>query len=410
MDDFNASRDAFKSDAIDLLWTTIDAFTTEASGLAQYKPKIIFQADWSRGGDAIVANRSIKTVSDLKGKRIAFAMQSPSSTMLIKVLDAGGLSINDVEMVEVANAVDAAKIYKSGDVDAAVVVSPDDAECLKKVRGSHVLINTKKMPHIIPDAFMAKQSYINNNRENLVKFVEGWLKGAAEINTNAEAKNVAVQILSDGTQMPVDYMHTAINNARLSTYGDNMNFFGMNRNFKGVTAEQIWDDMTVRYEKLGWINGRVPDWSFVFDGSILEAVNLPVDNIDEVAHFAKATKQEKTQKAFSKKPVMITFASGSSQLSLSAQDVIELKLIPILRTFPNSRVRLEGNTDVTGSRSNNVRLSKARANAIAKYLSTNYEFDINRFIIIGNGPDVPVCHNRTPQCYKTNRRTEMHIL
>ena len=70
IDDFDASRDAFKNGSIDLMWATIDAFPTEVEGLAQYQPQVVFQADWSRGGDAIVSRRGINKVSDLKGKKL----------------------------------------------------------------------------------------------------------------------------------------------------------------------------------------------------------------------------------------------------------------------------------------------------------------------------------------------------
>ncbi|MEZ4951711.1 MAG: hypothetical protein R2784_20325, partial [Saprospiraceae bacterium] len=55
LDDFDASRAAFKNDDVNLLWATIDAFPTEVNALKDYDPVVVFQADWSRGGDAIVA-------------------------------------------------------------------------------------------------------------------------------------------------------------------------------------------------------------------------------------------------------------------------------------------------------------------------------------------------------------------
>jgi NitT/TauT family transport system substrate-binding protein len=410
LDDFNASRDAFKADAVNLLWTTVDAFTTEASGLAQYKPKVIFQSDWSRGGDAIVAKRSIQSVQDLKGKKIAVAIGTPSSTMLIKVLDAGGLSMDDIQMVQVASAIDAASAFKARQVDAAVVWSPDDEDCINAVKNSHVLTNTKKATHIIADGFIVKETYLKNNKEKLKGLVEGWLKGSSEINSNDMAAREAAKILADGLQQPEDFTYNAIKNVRLTTYGDNKNFFGMNSAYKGVTAEELWNDMSIRYQQLGWTNGRVPNWSLVFDGSILNEVNLPTSDVETQVEFTKATKKEVKKAAFSKKPVQITFASGSYQVSLEAQDIIEEQLVPTLKTFPNSRIRLEGNTDKTGSRSANVRLSKKRAQAIASYLTTNYGIDSDRFIIIGNGPDVPVCYESSSKCYQKNRRTEMHVL
>ena len=410
LDDFNASREAFKSDEVQLLWTTVDAFTTEASGLAQYKPKVIFQSDWSRGGDAIVAKGSIKSVQDLKGKKIAAAIGTPSSTMLIKVLDAGGLTMDDITLVQVASAPDAALAFKARRVDAAVLWSPDDADCIDKVKNSHILTSTKKATHIIADGFIVKENYLKNNRKKLTALVEGWLKGSSEINASDLAAREAAKILADGLQMPEDYTYGAIKNVRLTTFGDNKNFFGLKSGYTGVTAEELWNDMTNRYQQLGWTTGRVPNWSVVFDASILNAVNLPESDVEASAEFSKATKKEVTQEAFSQKPIQITFASGSYQVNMEAQELIEFELVPTLKTFPNSRIRLEGNTDKTGSRSNNIRLSKKRAQSIANYLSKHYGIDSDRFIIKGNGPDSPVCKQSTPSCYKQNRRTEMHVL
>ena len=140
LDDFNASRSAWKAGEVDLLWATIDAFTTEAGGLwNEFEPQVIFQADWSRGGDAVVVRRGINKVSDLKGKKIAFAEMTPSHTFLLWLLEAGNMNPNDIQAVKVASAIDAADLFKKGQVDAAVVWSPDDADCVAKVTGSKIL-------------------------------------------------------------------------------------------------------------------------------------------------------------------------------------------------------------------------------------------------------------------------------
>jgi len=161
MDDFNASRSAWKTGEVDLLWATVDAFTTEVSGLwGDFEPQAIFQADWSRGGDAVVVRRGINKVSDLKGKKIAFAEMTPSHTFLLWLLDAGNMQQGDIEAIKVASAIDAADLFKKGQVDAAVVWSPDDADCVAKVKGSKILQNTKQASKIIADIFVVKKSYL----------------------------------------------------------------------------------------------------------------------------------------------------------------------------------------------------------------------------------------------------------
>ena len=62
LDDPTASRNAWKNDEVHLLWATVDALPTEMPGLAAYDPVVVFQADWSRGGDAIVVRRGIGSV------------------------------------------------------------------------------------------------------------------------------------------------------------------------------------------------------------------------------------------------------------------------------------------------------------------------------------------------------------
>jgi NitT/TauT family transport system substrate-binding protein len=49
---------------------------------------------------------------------------TPSHTFLLWLLEAGNLTYDDIMPVKVANAIDAADLFKKGQVDAAVVWSP----------------------------------------------------------------------------------------------------------------------------------------------------------------------------------------------------------------------------------------------------------------------------------------------
>ena len=112
LDDFEASRAAFKSGDVDLLWCTVDALPTEMTALQDFDPKIVFQADWSRGGDAVVVRRGITSVSDLKGKKVAVAEMTPSHSFLIWLLEAAGMKPSDIQIVKQPSAIDAAQVFK----------------------------------------------------------------------------------------------------------------------------------------------------------------------------------------------------------------------------------------------------------------------------------------------------------
>lgn len=414
LDDFDASREAFKNGKIDLLWATIDALPTEMEGLAQYDPQVVFQADWSRGGDAIVARRGINAVSDLKGKKIAVAPMTPSHSFLLWLLDAGDLSLKDVTVVEVPSAIDAADAFKSNSVDAAVVWSPDDQDCISKVPGARILESTKNASHIIADVFIAKKQFIQEHKEQLEKLYTGWMIGASEINNNAESKTKAAKILAEGLNQPEDFCLSAINNVRLATHGDNTDFFGYNSSYQGVTGEELYNKMRIKYDEIGYKTANVRSWRLLAS-DIVKNVSLTGNEHQGESQkvFNKSTNADLEKEAISTKRVSISFRSGEFLLDDNAKQIIDLQFTSIAKAFSNAKIRIEGNTDNTGLKSNNVILSKKRAQAVADYLVSEHNMPIDRFVIVGNGPDKPVegCENATDEkCKAKNRRTDFELI
>lgn len=412
MDDWDASRAAWKADEVNLQWITADAFPTEAVSLKEYNPKILFQADWSRGGDVIVVRPGLNRVSDLKGKKIAVAYGTPSHTFILWMLEANNMTNNDVQLVQVRSAIEAASMFKAGSVDAAVVWSPDDDDCVSKIPGAKKLKSTREATHIIADVFYAKESYIQANEDKLRKLVEGWVRGAAEINSSPDAKRKAADILAAGLGMDANFCINAIDNVRLCTFGDNKGFFSIDGCNSCVTGEQLYQKMSMVYQQVGVINEMPPAWRLVSDTRILRKINLAgaEHEAEGAMTFNKPTVQDVKAEAFASKSVSIVFPSGSSTLDDNAKYIIDREVVPILKAFGSSRVRVEGNTDNVGSRAANMALSQKRSSAAVQYVIQQHNFDPNRFIEIGNGPDKPVADNTSEAGRGKNRRTEFQLL
>lgn len=411
-DDFNSSREAWKAGEIDVLWTTIDAFPTEVDGFRELDPQVIFQADWSRGGDAIVARRGIENVADLKGKKVAVAPMTPSNTFLIWLLDAGGIAKEDITIVEAPNAIDAAAYFKAGRVDAAVVWSPDDEDCVNSVKGSKILRNTKSASNIIADVFFVKKKYLESHRDDLKKLVEGWMRGASEINESEANKRKAAKILADGLSQPEDFCYNAINNTRLCTYGDNVNFFNINGTYNGVKGEDIYNQMSKAYNSWGYAPNNVPAFRLISDASLVKDISLSGREHDAEgqAEFSPVTKKLESTPAFSSKGITITFPTGSYTLDENAKYIIDMEFTEIAKAFGNARVRIEGNTDNVGSEASNKLLSERRAQAVADYLASEHNLPRNKFVIVGNGSKKPVASNATSKGKSKNRRTDFQLL
>ncbi len=417
LDDFEASRNAFRADEVNLLWQTIDAFPTEVNGLKDFDPVIVWQADWSRGGDAIVARRGITKVSDLRGKKIAVAELTPSHSFLLWMLDAGGLSVDDVTIVPQASAIDAAEVFKAQRVDAAVVWSPDDILSLKAVPGSRILESTKSAAYIIADVFMAKRSYVTNNEDKLRKLYEGWMRGASEINSNPAAMKKASTILARefterGTALSSEEAAEMIGNVRLTTHGDNLNFFGLNSDYKGVTGNNLYSNMAIKYQDLGFIEGNVPNWRLIAYPSFVVGSTLSGAShaAEKSKTFTQATSADAKKEAIASKKVSINFRTGEFRLDENAKYIIDKEFVDIAKAFANNRIRIEGNTDNTGNYAMNVQLSKKRAQSVVDYLVTTYQMPRNRFIVTGNGPDKPVANNNSDSGRAQNRRTDFELV
>lgn len=94
-DHFPSGRAAFLNGDIDAIYCTADSWPVECGeGSEMMKSDVVFFniSNWSRGADAIVVNKHINTVADLKGKTIATSMGTASHTLLLNVLETNGIN------------------------------------------------------------------------------------------------------------------------------------------------------------------------------------------------------------------------------------------------------------------------------------------------------------------------------
>ena len=109
------------------------------------------------------------------------------------------------------------------------------------------------------------------------------------------------------------------------------------------------------------------------------------------------------------KTVSVYFPTGSASLDENAKAVLDTQVVDLAATFGSAYLRVAGNTDNVGGRDANVRLSRARADAVAQFLVTK-GFDRNKFDVVGNGPDKPVASNDTDDGRAKNRRTDFEVI
>lgn len=390
MDVFDDCRNAFKSGEVDIVYCTVDALPVEMgsqSGMSEIQAQVFLQVDWSRGGDLIVARKGINTISDMKGKTVAVAEGTASNTFLIKTLESSGLSMSDVKLIKVSDGIEAAKLFKAGTTDLAVVWTPDDGDCLAAISGSKVLVSTKSAAYVIADGLVARKDYIEENKEMLTKLSQAWLEMNGEINANPSLRDEAAADFAKAFNVDLGFAQNGLSNVRLTTLGDNHNFFGLNSTYQGVTGEQMYSKMSIVYSGLK-ITSSPLAWRSVSNTSIVEGITLLTTgkNAPESdVKFSAVTEEVKNKESISNKKVSINFDTNSSILDDDDKFIIDKEFVQIAKSFGMARVRIEGNTDAVGNANSNQALSMKRAQAVANYLVKEHGFDANKFIVIGNG-------------------------
>ncbi|MDR2950628.1 MAG: phosphate ABC transporter substrate-binding/OmpA family protein [Dysgonomonas sp.] len=390
-DDFIAGRNGLKKGEVDMIYCTADALPTEMSESGDMTDVRHFMLlNWSRGADAIVVNRFINTVADLKGKKIAVAEGTAAHTLLINTLETNEINPDEITLVKVENGVEAAQMFKALQVDACVTWSPDDIDCVEAVKGAKVLLSTKQATNIICDGLIAKEDFLDKNQDDVAKIVSAILYANSKMNDDPSAVKEAAGYFAKGFGTDEAFCIEGVKNIRFATLGDELNFYGLNTNYTGVKGDDLYSKMARVYESLK-LTKKPMAWRRVSYPKIIEKLeqqgNIKGDQSAEAAAtFSKASAEVERKEAISNKKLTINFAVAQSGLSNDAKGLIDQEFVSIAKQFSGARIRVEGNTDNTGNYNSNVALSKQRAQSVVDYLVREYQFDRNRFIVVGNGP------------------------
>ena len=123
-------RDAYAAGEVHIGWATLDMMPLLMEGFvkrngdpidSRVMPRIFQQVDWSNGGDGIVARNGISSISDLRGKKIVLAQNSPSEYFILNMLVYGGVQPSEVEFVYTTDAFEAAAAFNTNkNIDAVV--------------------------------------------------------------------------------------------------------------------------------------------------------------------------------------------------------------------------------------------------------------------------------------------------
>ncbi|MBS1149437.1 MAG: OmpA/MotB domain protein [Myxococcaceae bacterium] len=411
LEDPAAKLAAFIKGDIDLMWDTVDSYAREASVLADQKiqAKAVIQEDWSRGGDGIVSLKTIKSIEDLKGKRIATTKFTPSHWLLLFLLSQSGLSPEDRNAIEknlvfTDEAPKAAAAFKAGKVDAAVTWEPDlSGAVAARENEAHVLVSTTAATNVIADTLVARQALINEAPRTVQDFVNGWFDAISVMKEDPQGTN---KLIGDALKLTTDDVSGMLSGLKLTAFADNAQFFGL----AGPKSyfNSLFNGAFVIWRKKGVISSVVDgkDWQ---DSRFVAALADQYKSQKVEEAFAFKDKPKLTDRAIVNKSLSIHFTTGSDEIMPGSYFTLD-SLGETMLAFGSTYLKVEGNTDARGTEGVNKTLSQKRAEAVKKYLVTNFSIPEERFVTEGKGSANPVAANTTEDGRALNRRTDIKVV
>lgn len=188
--DYSASLDAFAAGKLDVIAITNgDALVTGSGGA---KSTVFLITDYSAGNDQIVAKSGIKSVKDLKGKKVAVEEGLVDHLLIENALKKAGLKDGDITLVN-AKTNELPQVFTAPDIAAIGVWQPVAGEALKAVPGSHAVYTSADQPGLIYDTLAAKPAVAKAHKADLKKILKVWDRVVAYIKdpaTHADAVKI----------------------------------------------------------------------------------------------------------------------------------------------------------------------------------------------------------------------------
>lgn len=170
---------AFRNRTVDVAALTLDeALLLVQDGL---DARILLVTDISNGADVIIAKPAIKSVRDLKGKRVGVESMALGAYVLNRALDMAGLTPRDVTVVPITVG-EHEKAYVSGKIDAVVTFEPAKTKLI--ALGGRSIFDSRQIPNEIIDVIVVRADILQAKSGQLKELEEGWYKALEYIQKN----------------------------------------------------------------------------------------------------------------------------------------------------------------------------------------------------------------------------------
>ena len=176
--DYSASMEAFSAGKLDAVMVTNgDALVMGGNGSRNV---MVLVTDYSNGNDIIVGRPGVKSIADLKGKKVGLEVGLVEHLLLIEGLAKAGLKDTDVTLVN-AKTNETPQVLASGDVAAVGAWQPIAGQAMRGTAGAKPLYTSADRPGLIYDVLTVTPGSLAARRADWIKLVGVWDRVVAYI-------------------------------------------------------------------------------------------------------------------------------------------------------------------------------------------------------------------------------------
>ncbi|HKU40433.1 MAG TPA: ABC transporter substrate-binding protein [Polyangiales bacterium] len=171
--DYLPSMEAFSAGKVDAVMVTNgDALVTGANGS---KSKMILLTDYSNGNDKVIARPGIKSLADLKGKKIGLELTLVEHLLLLQGLKKLSMQQDQMQLVNFRTN-ETPQALASGQVDAVAAWYPTSTQALTSVPGATAIWTSADVPGLIYDTVAVSPQSLATRKADWTKFVKVWYR------------------------------------------------------------------------------------------------------------------------------------------------------------------------------------------------------------------------------------------
>jgi NitT/TauT family transport system substrate-binding protein len=144
---------------------------------------IVLLLDQSNAADAILAGPSVNSITDMKGKKVAYEEGTTSDILLRYALSQNGMTINDIVKVPTP-AAQAGIVAIAKKVDVAVTYEPYLSTALKQDSSFKLIYKAAQNPGLIGDVFVVRNDYLASHPGQVDALIKTWGDSVAYLRSN----------------------------------------------------------------------------------------------------------------------------------------------------------------------------------------------------------------------------------